>query len=171
MSSIRRFASLATIAALGLHCAPAFSFTAEQADAGRAVFEQTCATCHGANLRQLPNALLGGPEFVARWGNRGTNELIAETRSTMPPDNPGGLGAEAYTNIVAYLLQANGSPASEAPITAASRSASARIFRVPRPFSPLPNPKGPRVSWWPARCLSSSRSPTTRYGTRILPTG
>ena len=64
--------------------------------------------------------MLGGPEFVARWGNRGTNELIAQTRSTMPPANPGGLGAEAYTNIVAYLLQANGSPASESAITAAT---------------------------------------------------
>jgi alcohol dehydrogenase (cytochrome c) len=120
MSSIQRCASLALSVALGLHSAPAFSFTTEQAAAGRAAFEQTCATCHGANLRQLPNALLGGPEFVARWGNRGTDELIAATRSTMPPDNPGGLEVESYTNIVAFLLQANGSPASETPITAAS---------------------------------------------------
>jgi mono/diheme cytochrome c family protein len=66
MSSIRSLASLATFAALGLHCAPALSFTPEQATAGRAAFTETCATCHGANLRQLPNALLGGPEFVAR---------------------------------------------------------------------------------------------------------
>ncbi|HZL94295.1 MAG TPA: PQQ-binding-like beta-propeller repeat protein [Vicinamibacterales bacterium] len=120
MSSIQRLASLATFAALGLHAAPASSFTAEQAAAGRTVFEQTCTTCHGANLRQLPNALLAGPEFVARWSNRGAHELIAEMRSTMPPDNPGGLEAEAYTNIVAFLLQANGGPASEAAITAAT---------------------------------------------------
>jgi len=120
MSSIRRLASLATFAALGLHCAPVLSFTAEQAAAGRAVFAETCTTCHGANLRQLPNALLGGPEFVARWSNRPTSELIAQARSTMPPSNPGGLEAAAYTNVVAYLLQANGAPPSEAAITAST---------------------------------------------------
>ena len=112
--------ALATAFAAGCYCAPALSFTAEQAAVGRAAFEQTCATCHGANLRQLPNALLAGPEFVARWSNRGTNELISQTRSTMPPSDPGGLGADVYTNIVAYLLQANGAPPSEAAITAAS---------------------------------------------------
>ena len=38
MSSIRHFASHAAFAALGLHCAPAFSFTAEQAAAGHALY-------------------------------------------------------------------------------------------------------------------------------------
>ena len=120
MSSIQRLTVLATASAAAFYCAPALSFTAEQAAAGRVAFEQTCATCHGANLRQLPNALLAGPEFVARWSNRGTNELISQTRSTMPPNDPGGLGPDVYTNIVAYLLQANGAPPSEAAITAAS---------------------------------------------------
>jgi alcohol dehydrogenase (cytochrome c) len=64
--------------------------------------------CHGATLRQLPNALLAGPEFVARWGNRATSDLIAQARSTMPPENPGGLPAESYSSIVAYLLQSSG---------------------------------------------------------------
>jgi alcohol dehydrogenase (cytochrome c) len=120
MRSLQRFTSFAMLAVLALDCAPAWSFTAEQAAAGRAAFEQFCATCHGANLRQLPTALLAGSEFVARWGNRGTNELVAETRSTMPPNDPGGLAAEAYVDIVAYLLQANGSPANESAITAAT---------------------------------------------------
>ena len=120
-TSIQQLASLATFAAAGfLHCGPAQAFTAEQAAAGRVAFERACATCHGASLRQLPNALLAGPEFLARWGNRGTNELIAETRSTMPPNDPGGLDADEYTNIVAYLLQENGGPASQAAITAVS---------------------------------------------------
>src|SRR5690606_12349025 len=88
--------------------------------AARATFEQTCATCHGANLRLLPNALLAGPEFVGRWGNRATSDLIAQARSTMPPDNPGGLPAETYANIVAYMLQANGGTASATAIGAAT---------------------------------------------------
>ena len=102
----------------------ALAFTAEQAAAGRAAYEQTCANCHGANFRQLPNALLAGTEFVGRWGNRATNDLIAQARSTMPPDNPGGLPAETYANVVAYLLQANGGAASANAIDA---STTARI--------------------------------------------
>ena len=42
--------------------------------AGRVAYEQNCSTCHGTNLRQLPEALLAGREFVAKWGGRGANE-------------------------------------------------------------------------------------------------
>ena len=103
-------------AALTVPAWPALAFTAEQAATGRAAYEQACSTCHGATLRQLPNALLAGAEFLGRWGNRATNDLIAQARSTMPPDNPGGLPAETYASIVAYLLQANGGTASAAAI-------------------------------------------------------
>jgi PQQ-dependent dehydrogenase (methanol/ethanol family) len=86
----------------------ALAYTADQAAAGRAAYQERCATCHGTNLRQLPNALLAGPEFLARWGNRATSELITQTRSTMPPDDPGGLPAEAYASIAAFLFATNG---------------------------------------------------------------
>lgn len=113
-SSMRLFLGCAA-SLLALHTAPALAFTSEQATAGRAAYEQNCATCHGPNLRLLPNALLAGPQFLARWGNRATNELIAQTRSTMPPDNPGGLPVESYASIVAFLFSANGgSPDDEA---------------------------------------------------------
>jgi alcohol dehydrogenase (cytochrome c) len=118
MSTILR--STLLLASLALPASLASAFTAEQATAGRATFEQICANCHGANLRQLPNALLGGTEFVGRWGNRATSDLILQARSTMPPDNPGGLPADTYTNIVAYLLQANGGTASESAIDAST---------------------------------------------------
>ena len=95
-----------------------WSFTPEQATAGRAAFEQNCATCHGANLRQLPEAMLAGREFVAKWGNRGTNELIAQMRSSMPPANPGALSEDAYSAIAAYLLQVNGAGADGQTLTA-----------------------------------------------------
>ena len=68
-----------------------WSFTPEQVSTGRAAYEQNCAACHGANLRQLPEALLAGREFVATWGSRGTNELVAKMRTSMPPGNPGGV--------------------------------------------------------------------------------
>ena len=43
-----------------------------------------------------PNAQLAGTEFVGRWGSRATGDLVTQARSTMPPDNPGGLPPETY---------------------------------------------------------------------------
>ena len=68
----------------------ALALTDEQAASGEAAYELNCAACHGAGLRQLPDALLGGREFVAAWGDRGADELIEQIAATMPPENPGG---------------------------------------------------------------------------------
>src|SRR5512139_1192035 len=118
MSTISR--SALVLASLALPVTSAFAFTNEQATAGRVAFEQTCAMCHGQNLRQLPNAQLAGTEFIGRWGNRATGDLVTQARSTMPPDNPGGLPPDTYTNIVAYLLQANGGTATENELDASA---------------------------------------------------
>jgi alcohol dehydrogenase (cytochrome c) len=99
---------LIVAAIVGWSVKPARSFTPEQATAGRAAYEQQCSSCHGANLRQLPEALLAGREFTTKWESRPAGELIAYMRSAMPPTNAGGLPEATYVNIAAYLLQANG---------------------------------------------------------------
>jgi alcohol dehydrogenase (cytochrome c) len=98
----------------------ASAFTSEQAATGRAAFEQTCMACHGANLRQLPGSILAGPEFLAKWGERSTTDLLAQTRATMPPDRPGALSEDQYLGVIAYILQSNGGAASAQPLTAAA---------------------------------------------------
>ncbi len=99
---------------------PAAAFTADQAAAGRATFEQNCAQCHGPTLRQLPSAILAGPEFVAKWGERTTAELLALAGATMPPDRPGALSQAEYLGVMAYLLQSNGGTASAQALTGAT---------------------------------------------------
>jgi len=37
---------------------------------------------------------------------------------TMPPDDPGSLGTEDYTDVLTYLLQLNGYPAGEEELPA-----------------------------------------------------
>src|SRR6187431_518380 len=94
---------LLVIVAVAWYAQSTWSFTPEQVTAGRTAYEQNCSTCHGANLRQLPEALLAGREFVSAWGSRGANELVEKMR-TMPPGNPGGLPEETYAAIAAYVL-------------------------------------------------------------------
>jgi alcohol dehydrogenase (cytochrome c) len=105
---------------LGLVSGSALALTDEQAAAGANAFSQNCSTCHGASLRQLPDALLAGREFVAKWGDRSMGELIDQIGSTMPPENPGGLPRATYVDIAAFLLEANGAPADSVALTADS---------------------------------------------------
>ncbi len=49
MRFISRSLWLPAGALVALHAPAALAFTAEQAAAGRAAFEQTCVTCHGAH--------------------------------------------------------------------------------------------------------------------------
>jgi alcohol dehydrogenase (cytochrome c) len=98
----------------------ALAFTEEQAQTGAASYAQFCAACHGADLRTLPTAPLVGDEFIAKWRTRSTNDLLAQLRTTMPPESPGSLGEDAYLALMAYVLQRNGNAASDQQLLAAS---------------------------------------------------
>ena len=53
------------------------SYTAAQAEAGRAVFDRSCATCHMTDLSGAFEAPeLAGPNFQLAWGARPVGELF-----------------------------------------------------------------------------------------------
>src|ERR1700675_4260002 len=91
---------------------PAGVFTAAQAQAGRAVYEQNCSACHGANFEGSGDApTLAGGTFMLKWGPKMVSELFGEILQTMPPTNPGSLGETAALSATAYILQRNGAQA------------------------------------------------------------
>ena len=93
-------------------------YTAAQAAAGQAVYEQACARCHQSNLQGSFEAPpLAGESFLRFWGELSPRDLYERTSSSMPPDEDA-LADEAYVDVVAYLLQANGAPAGDSPLTA-----------------------------------------------------
>jgi hypothetical protein len=63
----------------------------------------------------LPTAPLAGQEFAGKWRTRSTNDLLAQLRTTMPPESPGSLGEQGYIGIVAFLQERNGTAASDEP--------------------------------------------------------
>ena len=75
-------------------------FSQEQAERGRAGYEATCKECHAISEFK-------GEEFEWTWRRQTAWNLYEAMATTMPEDDPGGLGAEAYVDIVAYLLQVN----------------------------------------------------------------
>ena len=108
--------ALGTVVAAALLAPPAASaqlfsagYTAAEAEAGAAIYEQMCATCHMSNLTgsfEAPG--LAGPTFRGAWEDRGVDELIELVQVTMPPGAGGSLAPEEYASAVAYILRENG---------------------------------------------------------------
>src|SRR5580692_7237703 len=86
------------------------SFTAEQVERGRAAYNQNCQDCHGSTL---DNGEFGGPPlkggyFRNHWGAGSVADLAGYAKALMPPDRPGRLSDQTYTDLVAFLLSNNG---------------------------------------------------------------
>ncbi|HML15408.1 MAG TPA: PQQ-binding-like beta-propeller repeat protein [Bryobacteraceae bacterium] len=94
-------------------------FTIAQAQAGRGVYDQNCAGCHGANFEGSGDApALAGGTFILKWRTKMVSELFGEILQTMPPTSPGSLSEGAGLNVTAYILERNGAQAGERALTA-----------------------------------------------------
>ena len=104
-------ASLLAGAALAQELA-APSYTAAQAERGKAAYAQQCAGCHGADMTGgegdgAPS--LVGPAFTQQWAGGGLDKPYAYMAANMP--GSASLPASTYADLMAYILQQNGTPA------------------------------------------------------------
>lgn len=84
-------------------------FTASEAASGRAVFAMNCAACHGISLDNGSAVALKGSIFKAHWIDSGsTLGDLARAITAMPKQAPQSLSDEAYQDLTAYILSANG---------------------------------------------------------------
>src|SRR5215469_18325030 len=120
------------------------AYTAAQAAAGRTAYQQYCASCHLPDLRGSNEAPpLSGVNFLNTWRSRTAADLFNRIRNTMPANNPGTLGEQEATNIVAFLLQSNGAAAGPQALTAASSTLLGDIARGGAPAQAQPATGGP----------------------------
>ena len=89
-------------------------FTAEQAKNGERIFQSRCAACHGSDLHatdpEVPDLTDDG--FKYGWLGKTVANRFRNIRTAMPAGAPGSLDDQTYIDIVAYILQFNGMPAS-----------------------------------------------------------
>ena len=57
-----------------------------------------------------------GSSFERRWRDRAVGDIYEFVLYAMPDDNPGGLPAQTYADIVAYMLQMNDFPAGDSEL-------------------------------------------------------
>lgn len=79
-------------------------YTAEQAESGKAMFEQNCSTCHNADFYKT---------VFQTWRGQPLQYLFEQIMSAMPADKPGALLDNEYEDIMAYVLQITGFPAGD----------------------------------------------------------
>ncbi len=92
------------------------SFTPAQVTAGQATYRQSCASCHGANLDDGEFAPpIRGAEFRQAWFGRSA-DILFEKIESMPPTAPGSLGAQRYSEVMAYVLSQNALAAADKPL-------------------------------------------------------
>jgi mono/diheme cytochrome c family protein len=84
-------------------------YTAAQADAGRTVFSNRCAGCHGEDPATSRNPL-AGDQFAEHWESRTVADLFRRIRDTMPPGESIVVSDADKLTALAYILQANGFP-------------------------------------------------------------
>jgi mono/diheme cytochrome c family protein len=110
-------------------------YTHAQAERGEAVYATRCSGCHEGQDADGPE--LAGKVFLDRWREDTLEPLFAFMKTRMPGNLPGGLDERIYTDILAYILQANGLPAGEKELMA-QMVGSIRLVGADGP-RPLPN--------------------------------
>jgi mono/diheme cytochrome c family protein len=79
-------------------------YSEDQASRGNNEHSTNCTSCHGTEKYT-------GDAWAKSWVGRTIFDLYDQLRTTMPDDNPGGLSAQQYKVIVAYIMKLNGLPA------------------------------------------------------------
>jgi len=93
-------------------------FTTAQAERAQAIYDRSCASCHGATLGGGASAppLMGFP-FTSFWTGKNLGELN-DVLHTMPADNPGSLTDQQYADLIALILDKNAYPAGDTELPA-----------------------------------------------------
>lgn len=110
--------------------APAL-YTEAQATAGKQLFADKCALCHGPNLEGRAGPALKGKMFLSKEAAHTVAEIFRILAQNMPAQMPGTLSHDEYVKIMSFLLQQNGYPAgtSELVYDAAMKSKTPMVYR------------------------------------------
>ena len=134
-------------------------FTQAQAERGKPLYAQHCASCHGQSLEGAPSSPLAGERFMAKWGqgDRTLDELYYITKMQMPYGKPDSLSPQQYIDIVAFMLASNGYAAGPRELSA--DPATLKQTRIRRQ-SGAPATTTPAPAFYSSGARASTAKPT-----------
>jgi mono/diheme cytochrome c family protein len=90
-------------------------YTQAQADRGKQLYSDACASCHGPELTggEMAPPLVGG-DFQSDWNGLSVGDLFERMRISMPQNAPGSLSAAQNADVLAFVLAQNKFPAGTA---------------------------------------------------------
>ena len=92
-------------------------YTEAQAKRGQQLYQEECSSCHLESLGGADMApALAGDAFLSQWNDLSVGDLFDRIRISMPQDKPATLSRQAYADLVAHMLKANGIPAGSAEL-------------------------------------------------------
>jgi mono/diheme cytochrome c family protein len=112
-------------------------YSTAQAARGESAYAKGCARCHGAALTggdQSPP--LAGSAFLGNWNGQSLIDLHQRIKTTMPSDSIGIYDAKFVTDVVAFMLKANGFPAGDAELPTSDDTLKTITIRTSRPTPP-----------------------------------
>jgi PQQ-dependent dehydrogenase (methanol/ethanol family) len=114
--------ALVGISAVSVQAKSVGGYTNAQAARGASVYSQYCAVCHGANLQGEAGTPLMGRTFLQAYGAGTAAQLYDFISRQMPLNAPGSLSQKQYLDVTAFILERNGLPPGEKPLSTASLS-------------------------------------------------
>jgi len=91
-------------------------YTDQQAMRGQTLYQNRCASCHGANLAGRTGPPLTGDDFLSNWDTHPLLDLANKILKTMPRDDTGALTSQETADLLTYILQAGKFPSGRAEL-------------------------------------------------------
>ncbi len=148
---------------------PAAVVSAGDAEKGRAVWDSTCRTCHGASGEGLPGSgkPIKGSPFVNEQTDaqllkflkvgRAPSDPLNTTGSQMPPKGGNPLLKDAdLKNVIAFVRTMAGSPAAGTTTTATTTAATAAPAVGATAAATVAAPKAPEPFWIPKSSIPNA---------------
>jgi quinoprotein glucose dehydrogenase len=109
-------------------------YSEAQAERGKGLYSQECASCHGSELTggEMAPPLAGG-EFMAGWDGLTIGDLFERVRISMPQNAPGSLSGQQNADILAFVFAANKFPAGQSEMPKEAGILKTIKFEVKKP--------------------------------------
>jgi len=109
-------------------------YTDEQANRGKGLYADNCASCHGSELTggEMAPPLSGG-EFMAGWDGLTVGDLFERIRISMPQNAPGSLSGQQNADILAFIFSASKFPAGQSELPKEAGILKTIKFEVKKP--------------------------------------